>query len=149
MLLLSSVEEVLENIGALKMTIFALRTIVLFGGIFFLWWGIRLLWELRPVRKKKYTTVVHATVDEAVEENRSASMNSYYKLRFVYELDGEERVFAPIYSVRNARVKAEERVKLCISGKNKFRTIREKTTLKKALLLCLVGVALILSQIIV
>ena len=136
-----------ERVSGIKMLIFAVRTILLFGGIYLLWRGFVILWELRPVRKKKYTTVVKAKVTELTQEQRSASMNTYYLPRFEYEQDGEIKAFSPKQAYRPCRLKLGGEVTLCVSEKGKFRTIRSDISLKKAAALILLGAAFVALQI--
>lgn len=138
-----------ERVSPAMMGLFLLRAALLFIGVYLVYKGIVLLWELRPVRKKKYTTVVDAKVTELVREQRSASMNTYFMPRFEYEDDGEVKVFQPKESYRPCRLKLGGDVKLCISEKGKFRTVRKELTLTKAFVILGVGLVLALAQILI
>lgn len=137
-----------ERVSGFMMFVFLLRTVLLFGGILVCRYGIVMLWELRPVRKKRYSTVVEATVAEVTEENRSASMNRYLMPRFEYEQDGEVKYFMPREAYRPCRLKQGGKVKLCLGEKGKFRTIRSEVTLAKALIFTTAGLAIALLTII-
>lgn len=138
-----------ERVSGIMMLVFAVRTILLFGGVFLLWRGLIILWELRPIRRKKFVTVVTAKVTELTQEHRSASMNTYYLPRFEYEQDGEVKAFSPKNAYRPCRLKLNSEVTLCISEKGKFRTIRGNISLVKAAAFILIGAALVILQIFV
>jgi hypothetical protein len=107
---------------------------------------LRLTWEIRPIRKKKFTTVVTAKVTELTEEHHSGSMNTYYLPRFIYEIDGEEKAFSPHKAYRPCPLKLDSEVTLCISKKGKFRTIRQNVSAVKAAAFIVSGILLTVSQ---
>lgn len=132
--------------------VFWIRTVALFVGIAFLWKGVVLLWEMRPIRRKKYTEIVDATVTELTEERRSASMYPYYMPRFEYEVDGETKSFMPDKSYRPCRLKLGGEVILCLGKRRRirsklpFRTIRKNVTPAKSTLFLIIGAFLIITQ---
>jgi hypothetical protein len=140
-------QQAADSLSGYALLIFGIRTLVLIAGVYLIWRGLVLLWELRPIRRKKYTTVVDAEVTELNEEHHSASMNVYFMPRFEYEQSGETKAFSPSKSYRPCRLKLGGRVTLCIAESGKFRTIRKNISVKKALLILVIGIALAVSQI--
>jgi hypothetical protein len=138
-----------DKIPGFAMIVFTLRTILLFGGIFLIWKGLSFLWELRPIRRKKYTTVVSAEVTELTEERRSASMNRYIMPRFEYEEDGEVKAFSPKSAYHPCRLKLGKTVTLCLAENGKFRTIRSELSTAKSIAMIAAGLVLVILQILV
>ncbi|MCD7741064.1 MAG: hypothetical protein LUI06_02525 [Ruminococcus sp.] len=141
-------EQAMEEISSFSYAMFFLRTVMLFGGIVCVWYGIKLLWEIRPVRKKKYAVVVDARVTEVTEEHRSASMNGYYIPRFEYELDGQKQYFSPKDSIRPCKLKVDDEVRLCLKENGKFRAVRKSLKPLKGIIFIVIGIALIIPQLI-
>ncbi len=139
--------QAVENVDGTTMLILILRTVVLFAGVFLLYFGLRCLWEIRPVRKKKYSRIVRARVIEIIEEHRSATLNVYITPRFEFFNDeGKREEFMPPKAVHPCRLKFEDEVKLCITPDRKFRAIRSKIKLKASLIYFFIGALLILTQ---
>jgi hypothetical protein len=142
----TTTQQIAEKIGGWTLIIFGLRTAALIAGVFIARYGLLLLWELRPIRRKKYGTVVDARVTELNEEKRSASMNVYFMPRFEYEQDGVIKAFSPKKAYRPCRLKLNGAVKLCLGENGKFRAVRKDISFKKAAAFTLIGLALVLSQ---
>lgn len=136
-----------ERVSGWMMLVFAARTVILFGGVFLIWKGLTLLWEIRPVRRKKFTSVVTARVTELNQESRSASMNTYWMPRFEYEQDGVTKAFSPKEAYRPCRLKLGSEVTLCLADNGKFRTVRSEITLLKALLPLIIGAVMTAAMI--
>ena len=137
-----------DNLDGASLLMLTLRTAVLFGGIALLIIGIRWLWEIRPIFKRRYSRIVSAKVIEIIEEHRSATLNVYITPRFEFINDeGKREEFMPPKAVHPCRLKFEDEVKLCITPDRKFRAIRSRIKFKTSLIFAAAGLLLIATQI--
>lgn len=135
-----------RDISGGQYTMFTIRTVMMFAGIALIWAAFKLLWELRPIRRKRWTFVTDAVVTEVTEERRSSTINSYYIPRFEYLKDGKKEYYSPKDAVRPCRLRVDEQVVLCLDGKGRFRAIRKRITFARPLIMLAAGLLMLIPQ---
>ena len=142
------ITQAFDRISGAQYALFGVRTVMLFAGIFLIWRALLRLWELRPLRRKKYVLITEAAVTGVPEEKRSASLDTYFLPRFEYEQDGKKLFYMPKDAVRPCRLRPGDRVTLCLDAKGGFRAVRRSVSPKGSFVMLGVGLLLAILQIV-